>query len=51
VNTLEANDEVKMWFNDKCEYGYEYKCSKKELEDAISKPFREIPNEIQGIYN
>ena len=36
VNTLEANDEVKMWFNDNCEYGDEFKCSKKELEDAIS---------------
>jgi hypothetical protein len=21
VNFLEANDEVKMWFNDNCEYG------------------------------
>ena len=36
ANTLEANDKVKMWFNDNCEYGDEFKCSKKELEDAIS---------------
>ena len=40
-----------MWFNDNCEYGDEFKCSKKELEDAISKPFREIQNEIQRIHN
>jgi hypothetical protein len=51
VNTLEANDEVKMWFNDNCEYGDEFKCSKKELEEVISKPFREIQNEIQRITN
>jgi len=51
ANTLEANDEVKMWFNDNCEYGDEFKCSKKELEDAISKPLREIQNEIQRITN
>jgi len=51
ANTLEANDEVKMWFNDNCEYGDEFKCSKKELEEVISKPFREIQNEIQRITN
>jgi hypothetical protein len=51
ANTLEINDEVKMWFNDNCEYGDDYKCSKKELEDAIAKPFREIQNEIQRITN
>ena len=51
ANTLEANDEVKMWFNDNYEYGDEFKCSKKELEDAISKPLREIQNEIQRITN
>ena len=51
ANTLEANDEIKMWFNDNCEYGEDFKCSKKELEDAISKPFREIQNEIQRITN
>ena len=51
TNTLEANDEIKMWFNDNCEYGEDFKCSKKELEDAISKPFREIQNEIQRITN
>ena len=51
ANTLEANDEIKMWFNDYCEYGDDFKCSKKELEDAISKPFREIQNEIQRITN
>ena len=51
ANTLEANDEVKMWFNDNCEYGDEFKCSTKELEDAISKPLREIQNEIQRITN
>jgi len=49
ANTLEANDEIKMWFNDNCEYGDDFKCSKKELEDNISKPFREIQNEIQRI--
>jgi ribosomal protein L13E len=51
ANTLEINDEVKMWFNDNCEYGDDFKCSKKELEEAISKPFREIQNEIQRITN
>ena len=51
ANTLESNDEVKMWFNDNCEYGDGFKCSRKELEDAISKPFREIQNEIQRITN
>jgi len=51
ANTLEINDEVKMWFNDNCEYGDDYKCNKKELEDAIAKPFREIQNEIQRITN
>ena len=51
ANTLEANDEVKMWFNDNCEYGDEFKCSKKELEEVISKPFREIQNLIQRITN
>jgi len=42
ANVLESNDEVKMWFNDYCEYGDDFKCSKKELEDNISKTFREI---------
>jgi len=51
VQTLESNDEVKMWFQDNCEYGDEFKCSKKELEDSISKPFREIQTEIQRITN
>jgi len=51
ANTLEANDEIKMWFNDNCEYGDDFKFSKKELEDNISKPFREIQNEIQRITN
>jgi len=51
ANALEANDEIKMWFNDYCEYGDDFKCSKKELEDNISKPFREIQNEIQRITN
>ena len=51
MNTLEANDEVKMWFNENCEYGKEFKCSKKELEDNINKPFREIQVEIQRITN
>ena len=51
ANTLESNDEVKMWFNDNCEYGDEFKCSKKELEDALAKPFREIQTEIQRITN
>ena len=51
ANALESNDEVKMWFNDYCEYGDDFKCSKKELEDNISKPFREIQNEIQRITN
>ena len=40
-----------MWFNDNCEYGEDFKCSKKELEDNINKPFREIQNEIQRITN
>ena len=51
ANTLEINDEVKMWFNDHCEYGDDFKCSKKELEEHIHKPFREIQNEIQRITN
>ena len=51
TNTLEANDEVKMWLSETCEYGDDFKCSKKELEDNISKPFREIQNEIQRITN
>jgi hypothetical protein len=51
VNTLEANDEVKMWFNENCEYGDDFKCSKKKLEEQISKPFRDIQNEIQRITN
>jgi len=51
TNTLEANDEIKMWFNENCEYGDDFKCGKKELEEAISKPFREIQNEIQRITN
>jgi hypothetical protein len=51
VNTLEANDEVKMWFNENCEYGDDFKCSKKKLEEHISKPFRDIQNEIQRITN
>ena len=51
ANTLEANDEIKMWFNENCEYGDDFKCSKKELEEHISKPFREIQNEIQRITN
>ena len=51
ANALEANDEVKMWLNDYCEFGDDFKCSKKELEENISKPFREIQNEIQRITN
>jgi len=51
TDALEANDEVKIWFNETCEYGAEFKCSKKELEMAISKPFREIQTEIQRITN
>jgi hypothetical protein len=51
ANTLEANDEVKMWFDEYCEYGEDFKCSKKELEENIAKPFREIQNEIQRITN
>ena len=51
TNTLEANDDIKMWFNENCEYGDDFKCGKKELEEAISKPFREIQNEIQRITN
>lgn len=50
-NTLEINDEIKMWFNENCELGTEYKCSKKELEEAFNKPFRDIQNEIQRITN
>ena len=50
-NTLETADEVKMWFNDNCEYGDDFKCSKKELEENISKPFREIQVDIQRITN
>lgn len=51
ANTLEENDEVKLWFDENCEYGEDFKCSKKELEDALSKPFKEIQNEIQRITN
>ena len=51
ANTLETNDEVKMWFNEHCEYGEDFKCSKKEIEEHIQKPFREIQNEIQRITN
>ena len=40
-----------MWFIDNCEYGEDFKCSKKELEENISKTFREIQNEIQRITN
>lgn len=50
-SALESNDEVKMWFNESCEYGDDFKCSKKELERAINKPFREIQTEIQRITN
>jgi len=51
TDALEANDEVKLWFTENCEYGADFKCSKKELEGAISKPFREIQGEIQRITN
>lgn len=51
ADTLESCDEVKTWFNEYCELGDDYKCSKKELEDAITKPFREIQNDIQRITN
>lgn len=51
ASTLEANDEVKMWLNDNREYGADFKCSKNELEDNISKPFREIQSGIQRITN
>jgi len=27
INTLEANDEIKMWFDENCEYGENFKCS------------------------
>ena len=51
INTLEANDEIKMWFNENCEYGDDFKCSKKELEGVLDIPFRKIQNEIQRITN
>jgi hypothetical protein len=51
ANTLEMNDEIKMWFNDTCEYGDDYKCSKKDLEMQLHKPLREIQTEIQRITN
>lgn len=50
-SALEANDEVKTWFAENCEIGDDFKCSKKELESAMSKPFREIQTEIQRITN
>lgn len=48
---LEAGDEVKTWFNENCELGADFKCSKKDLEGALSKPLREIQGEIQRITN
>ena len=51
ANTLEMNDEIRMWFNDTCEYGDDYKCSKKDLEMQLHKPLREIQTEIQRITN
>jgi hypothetical protein len=51
TNTLEANDEVKMWFDENCEYGDDFKCSKFELEKILAKSFREIQTEIQRITN
>ena len=50
-NALEANDEVKSWFNENCELGADFKCSKKEIESALSKPLREIQGEILRITN
>ena len=50
-NTLDSNDEVKCWFDEFCEYGEGFKCSKQELEEHLNKPFREIQVEIQRITN
>ncbi len=50
-DVLEMNDETKTWFQDNCEYGDDFKCTKAELEQALSKPFREIQTEIQRITN
>jgi len=50
-STLDSNDEVKCWFDEFCEYGEDYKCSKHELEEQLNKPFREIQVEIQRITN
>ena len=45
-NTLDSNDEVKCWFDEFCEYGEDFKCSKHELDEQLNKPFREIQAEI-----
>ena len=51
TSALEANDEVRCWFNECCELGADFKCSKKEIEEALSKPMREIQGEILRITN
>jgi len=45
------NDEVKCFIDDCCEYEEDFKCMKKELEENIDKPFREIQTDIQRITN
>ena len=50
-NTLDSNDEVKCQFDEFCECGEDFKCSKHELEEHLNKPFREIQAEIQRITN
>jgi len=50
-NALEINDEVKCWFNENCEVGTDFKCSKKDIESALTRPLREIQSEISRITN
>lgn len=50
-DTLEANDWVLMWFNERCEYGEDFKSSKKKLEEAIGRPFKDFQGDIQRITN
>jgi len=49
--TLAMNDEVKCFIDDCCEYGEDFKCMKKELEENIDKRFRVLQTDIQRITN
>lgn len=46
-STLQLNNEFQTWFNESCEIGEEFKCSKQEIESSYKKiSVRELKDEV-----